>query len=146
MPMINLPYGNNEFNSDDLKEYIRQTGRSYIIQGQQNRKRADHSKPHSLDCWLRDNYATNSDTKQAVNEVVAALVNTGEFEEGHFSCPDSGRRCKGIRLTPDVNSGHETSLMLQVALHKTPVHKQQAINTPVSPVYVAGCRRPLCIQ
>ena len=26
------------------------------------------AKPSSLDCWLRDNYARNSDTKQAVNE------------------------------------------------------------------------------
>lgn len=98
MPMINLPYGNNSFDSDDLKEYIRTTGRDYIIQGQQNCKRTDHSKPHSLDCWLRDNYAKNSDTKQAVNKVIAALVNTGEFEEGLFICPDSGRRGKGIKI------------------------------------------------
>ena len=98
MPMINLPYGNNAFNSDDLKEYIRQTHEHYIIQGQQHKKRADHSKPHSLDCWLRDNYARNPDTTQAVTEVIAALVNTGEFEKGRFYCPVSGKQCKGIRL------------------------------------------------
>jgi hypothetical protein len=51
-----------------------------------------------LDCWLRDNYAQNPDTKQAVNELVDALVMTGEFEEGLFICPDSGRICKGIRI------------------------------------------------
>ena len=38
------------------------------------------------------------DTKQAVNEVIQQLVATGDFEEGCFLCPDSGRMCKGIRL------------------------------------------------
>lgn len=79
MSMIDLPYGNNSFNSDDLKEYIIRTGMDYIIQGQVACKRADHPKPHSLDCWLRDNYAKNADTKQAVNEVITALVTTGEI-------------------------------------------------------------------
>ena len=98
MPMIVLPYGNNSFNSDDLKEYIRRTGRNYMIQGQVACRRTDHPKPSSLDCWLRDNYAQYPDTKQAVNEVIDALVNTREFMEGDFICPDSGRRCKGIRI------------------------------------------------
>ncbi len=52
MPMINLPYGNNLFDSDDLKEYIRRTGKNYIIQGQTACIRVDHPKPRSLDCWL----------------------------------------------------------------------------------------------
>ena len=56
MPMIRLPYGNNEFNSDELKKYIRGIDRSYIIQGQTNCRRDNHPKPSSLDCWLRDNY------------------------------------------------------------------------------------------
>jgi hypothetical protein len=61
-------------------------------------RRAVHPKPNSLDCWLRDNYANNPDTKQAVNEVIDDLVNTGEFQQGYFICPDSRRRCKGIRI------------------------------------------------
>jgi hypothetical protein len=97
MPSINLPYGSNSFDSNDLKEYIRRTGRNYIIQGQKACRRIDHPKPNSLDCWLRDNYARNPDTKQAVNQIIADLVNTGDFAEGDFYCPDSGRRCKGIR-------------------------------------------------
>jgi hypothetical protein len=97
MPMIALPYGHNEFDSDDLKAHIKTTGRDYIIQGQTHRSRVRHRKPSSLDCWLRDNYAKNPDTNQAVNEVVAALVETGDFEEGKFTCPDSGRKSKGIR-------------------------------------------------
>lgn len=98
MPPINLPYGDSIFESSDLKEYIRQTGRDYIIQGQTQCSREEHPKPHSLDCWLRDNCTQNSDTKQAVNEVIEALVNTGDFEEGRFLCPDSARICKGIRI------------------------------------------------
>ena len=98
MPKIGLPYGDSEFDSDDLKAHIRATGRNYIIQGQKACNRRDHPKPRSLDCWLRDNYAKNPNTKQAVNEVMATLVNTGDFEEGEFICPDSGRKCKGVRL------------------------------------------------
>jgi len=64
MPLINLPYGDNSFDSSDLKEYIRGTGRNYIIQGQQACRRDQHSKPQSLDCWLRDNYAKHPDTNR----------------------------------------------------------------------------------
>lgn len=98
MPKIELPHGDNNFDSDDLKSYIETTGRDYIIQGQTACSRAKHRKPNSLDCWLRDKYAKNPDTKQAVNAVVEALVRTGGFEEGEFICPDSRRICKGIRV------------------------------------------------
>jgi hypothetical protein len=60
--------------------------------------RKDHPKPRSLDCWLRENYASHPDTKQAVNEVIDDLVGTGDFVEGKFMCPDSGHKCKGIKL------------------------------------------------
>ncbi len=104
MPLINLPHGNNSFDSNSLKQHIRTTGRNYIIQGQKSCRRIDHLKPNSLDCWLRDNYARNPDTKQAVNEVIADLVNTGDFAEGEFYCPDSGRRCKGVRIIQRENA------------------------------------------
>jgi len=104
MPRINLPYGNNTFDSNNLKEYIRATGRNYIIQGQKACRRIEHPKPNSLDCWLRDNYARNPDTKQAVNEVITDLVATGDFAEGEFYCPDSGRRCKGIIIINNENA------------------------------------------
>lgn len=96
MRMISLPYGNNEFNPEELTEFMRRTGRNYIIQGQQACRRAFHSKPSSLDCWLRDNYAQYPDTKQAVNKLISDLIETGKFEEGKFICPDSKRMCKGI--------------------------------------------------
>ena len=104
MPSINLPYGNNSFDSNSLKEHIRTTHRNYIIQSQKACRRIDHPKPNSLDCWLRDNYARNPDTKQAVNEVMADLINTRDFAEGEFYCPDSGRRCKGVRIIERENA------------------------------------------
>jgi hypothetical protein len=98
MAIINLPYGHSSFNSNDLIKHIRKTNRDYIIQGQTARSRASHPKPQSLDCWLRDNYAKNPNTKQAVNEVIEALINSGNFVKGKFICPDSKRPCKGIRI------------------------------------------------
>lgn len=99
--MIKLPYGgrNAKFDEQELIEHIRKSFRNYIIQGQQNCSLLNHTKPNSLDYWLRVNYAEESDTKQAVNEVMDQLVETGLFEiEDDLPCPDSGRPCKGIKL------------------------------------------------
>ena len=100
MPLIRLPYGDATFDSDDLVEYIRQSGRDYIVQGQVICTRENHPKPSSLDVWLRDNYSKKPDVKQASNDVMEALVSTGDFEEGKFICPDSetNTRCKGLRI------------------------------------------------
>jgi hypothetical protein len=97
--MISLPYGgrNAQFDEQDLISHINNSERDYIIQGQQQCSLANHTKPTSLDYWLRVNYAANPDTKQAVNEVVEQLVATGLFEEfDDLRCPDSGRMCKGV--------------------------------------------------
>lgn len=98
---IELPYGGEGtgFDMDDLLNHIRSSGLSYIIQGQQNYTLANHTKPSSLDVWLRTNYANNPDTRQATNEVIVSLVRTGLFREGRFVCPDSGRPgLKGIEI------------------------------------------------
>ncbi len=83
-----------------LRDHILASGRDYIIQGQQERALCKHTKPQSLDVWLRNNLPTNPNTKQATNDVVEQLVNTGLFVVGDFPCPDSpdGRICKGIGL------------------------------------------------
>ena len=95
--MIALPYG-GRFDEYDLLHHIRESGRDYIIQGQQAVRRANHTKPHSLDCWLRP-IGHNPDTKQAENSVLDALVATGLFViASDLLCPDSGTRCKGLRL------------------------------------------------
>ena len=98
--MINLSYGGH-FDEELLVHLLLNTGRDFIIQGQQACSLADHTKPASLDYWLRKNVAPNQDTKQANNEVMEALANTGLFAiEENLLCPDSGFPCKGLRLLP----------------------------------------------
>jgi len=100
-PFIELPYGEPRagFHVSQLITHIRSTGRDYIIQGQQHCTSDEHTKPQSLDMWLRRECAGRPDTCQAVNQVVDALVATGRFEvvKG-LACPNSGRRVKGLRL------------------------------------------------
>ena len=97
---IQLTFGNS-FDALDLVTHIRKSGRTYIVQGQQNHSLSKHTKPHALDVWLRTNYAVNRDTKQADNSVIRQLVGTGLFREGRFPCPDSGRLSKGIELVSE---------------------------------------------
>ncbi len=99
--MIRLPHGGYGagFDANDLVKHIAGSGRDYIIQGQNTCSLADHPKPHSLDVWLRCNFTKRMNTKQADNEVLNQLIATGLFETGQFTCPDSLRRCKGIRLS-----------------------------------------------
>ena len=96
--MINPRYGTN-FDARDLIDHIRRSRRTYIIQGQQARALSDHSKPSSLDVWMRYNGDPNKkDTKQADNDVIKQLVRTGLFSEDKFKCPDNGRMLKGIEI------------------------------------------------
>jgi hypothetical protein len=95
--MIDLPNG-GQFDARDLIAYIEESGRDYIIQGQQSSSRENHSKQLSLDYWLRQ-FAENENTKQAENSVLTALVETGLFEVvDDLECPETGWLCKGIRL------------------------------------------------
>ena len=95
--MINLSCGRS-FNEQALVRHIRQSGRNYIIQGQQEHTQAEHTKPDSLDYWLRQ-FAHNPDTKQADNDVIAQLVATGLFQESNnLRCPKTDQLCKGLIL------------------------------------------------
>lgn len=97
---IELPYGapGEGFSVGYLITYLQASNQEFIIQGQRTCSLAEHPKPHSLDVWLRKNFTSRQDRKQATNELVHEITKTGLFEEGWFTCPDSGRRCKGIRL------------------------------------------------
>ena len=88
------------FDVEDLIKHIASTGRDYIIQGQQKLSLADHTKPKSLDIWLRKQFQNKQDIKLADKDVMRDLVNTGYFIElEDMRCPDSGRMCKGLKLT-----------------------------------------------
>ena len=97
---IELPYGapGEGFSIDYLVTYLQAANKEYIIQGQRNCCLEGHPKPNSLDVWLRRNFTSRQDTKQATNDVLHEIVSTGLFREGMFTCPDSGRKCKGIKL------------------------------------------------
>ena len=98
---IELPYGGPGagFYVSELVNHIRSTGRDYIIQGQQHCTLENHTKPHSLDVWLRKRFTNRKDTTQAVNQVIADLVATGWFEvERGLICPDTGYPANGLRL------------------------------------------------
>ena len=98
---IKLPYGGPAagFRVSELVSHIRGIGSNYIIQGQQKATLVKHTKPHSLDVWLRTHYARNPDVKQAANEVLDAIVATRQFQlVRRLPCPDSGRLVKGLRL------------------------------------------------
>lgn len=96
--MIRLSYG-GFFHEHILVDHMRKHKMSHIIQGQQKCARADHTKPSSLDWWLRQ-FARNPDTKQADNRVVGDLENTGLFRVSFgLLCPDNPpRRLKGLVL------------------------------------------------
>jgi hypothetical protein len=97
---ISLPFGGvgAAFPVGTLIQHLKESGRQYIIQGQTQCIFSKHPKPHSLDFWLRREFAKNPDIKQAVNDVISQLVSTGLFEPGEFQCPDTGHLCKGIRI------------------------------------------------
>jgi hypothetical protein len=97
---IELPYGapGEGFSVSYLIIYLQASNKDFIIQGQRACCLAEHPKPSSLDVWLRKNFTSRQDTKQATNDLVQQITKTGLFEEGWFTCPDSGRKCKGIGL------------------------------------------------
>ena len=98
---INLPYGGpgSGFRVGELVAHIKASGRDYIVEGAQQVAIKDHTKPHSLDYWLRTNATTYRDTKQMVRKVVDVLVATGLFREVQRPCPNTGRFCKSLELT-----------------------------------------------
>ncbi|MDA8245937.1 hypothetical protein [Acidithiobacillus sp.] len=97
--MINLPYGGgSQFDEKDLILHIRTSGRDYIITGGCNCVLKDHTKPHSLDFWLRSK-TRNNGVRQTCQELIDDLVATGLFVKEHgLMCPDSRRPCSGVRL------------------------------------------------
>ena len=97
---IELPYGapGEGFMISYLVTYLQESRKNYIIQGQVNCSLADHPKPNSLDVWFRQHFTSRQDTKQATNALLQEILKTGLFKEGLFTCPDSGRKCKGIEL------------------------------------------------
>lgn len=99
MSTMIVPRYGTSFDARDLVAHIRKSGRTHIIQGQKACGLSDHPKPSSLDLWMRENGdPKRMNTKQADNDIVAQLVQTGLFRKGKFKCPDNGRLLKGLEI------------------------------------------------
>lgn len=96
--MIKLNYPDMAFDEQELIDFIKLSGKSYLVQGQRVIKLGNHPKSNSLDVWLRKRFPKKRDTKLADNYVIDALVETRKFIATKEYCPDSGRLCKAIRL------------------------------------------------
>ena len=101
---ISLPFGGTGagFDTDDLIEHIKSSGRNYIIQGHETVGFNELRKKQGLDAWLRTNYTNRKDTMQAVTGVITKLEETGLFRKGKFICPESGFRAQGIEFIHSV--------------------------------------------
>ncbi len=95
---IFLPYGNNEFEIEKLISYVKSLPEKYIIQGHAKCTFEEHKKKKSLDYWLRKNYVKNKDTMQAVSSVIEEIEKTGHFVKGKYMCPETGKKCGGLKL------------------------------------------------
>lgn len=103
--MIDLPHGGGaRFNEHDLVDFVLafEPPRNYIIIGASHVTLARYQKKDTLDYWLRGR-SRRRDTTQAVESVIDALVSTGLFvDEENLLCPESHRRCRGLRLSEMV--------------------------------------------
>lgn len=103
--MIDLPHGGGaRFNEHDLVDFVLsfRPARNYIIIGASHVAVTKYHKRHTLDYWLRGRCAYR-DTTQAVEGVIDALVATGLFvDEEKLLCPESHRKCRGLRLSEMV--------------------------------------------
>ena len=100
--LVRIPQaGPNAFiNIITLVREITDAGRDYIVLGETHRPLRHHTKPNSLDYWLRRRFPMHQDILLADREVIRALVATGCFAElPWLRCPDDGRLCRGLRLT-----------------------------------------------
>ena len=96
--MIELRYTGMAFDEQELIDFMKASDLQHMVQGQTIRAFEQHTKPLSLDVWLRNYFPQKRDTKLADNYVIDALVKTGKFIAKREECPKTGRRCKAIRL------------------------------------------------
>lgn len=96
--MIKLNYPDMAFDEQDLIDFIKASGKNFIIQGQQKGNYESHTKPASFDVWLRNRFPEKRYMKLTDNYVINLLVATGNFTVAKDKCPKTGRLCKSIRL------------------------------------------------
>jgi hypothetical protein len=103
---ISLPHDNNrQFHISSLIRMFIDRRITEIVQGQQHLVLANHTKPNSLDFWIRSTIANYPDVAQATNSVIDQVCGTGLFERAQVTCQDNQNICNGIRLV-DIPGGH----------------------------------------
>jgi hypothetical protein len=87
---------------DSLIHFFRENG-GQVVLGAVKAIFKEHNKTSSLEYWLRLNGAQNRNQMQAESLLVDKLLSTGYFEAAMLPCPETGRRCKGIKLRRPVS-------------------------------------------
>lgn len=98
---INLPYGGPGagFKVAELITLLQQRNVDFIIVGSQYVILADHTKPASLDVWLRMKVSKSySNTRQACVKVINDLIGTGLFVIEKKRCDVTKRPCDALVL------------------------------------------------
>ena len=99
MEEIILPHANNAtIPIQDLIAHFRKNNLNFMIIGSTQVAFQNHSKPNSLDIWLRSHPNVNNyrDTCQSVNNVISQLIKHESFSLGLRKCPKSKRICKAL--------------------------------------------------
>jgi hypothetical protein len=103
--VIDLPHGGGaRISEHELVDFVLafRPPRNYIILGASHVALAKYHKKNTLDYWLRGR-SRYRDTAQAVESVIDALVATGLFaDEEKLLCPESHKKCRGLRLSEMV--------------------------------------------
>ncbi|MBE9610855.1 hypothetical protein [Chitinilyticum piscinae] len=97
MSRISFIYSSGDFDINELVAWVKGSGRTYVIIGGDNTTFDTHSKPGSLDYWLRSK-SSSKDVRQSCAELIAKIVDTGLFVEAQDICPETERLCNSLRL------------------------------------------------
>lgn len=88
------------FEITDLLNELKKRKTDFIIIGAMKATLKNHTKPHSLDYWLRElSFVTQNNTMQATKEVQNSIVNTGRFYLEKRRCPVTSNYCNALVKT-----------------------------------------------
>jgi len=95
---IQYEYAPGSFDVEELEEWVKSSGRGYVIIGGVNKRFVEHQRPDSLDYWLRAR-SSRPDVRQATIAVVARITATGRFRRERQHWPDERRPRDALVLT-----------------------------------------------
>lgn len=96
---IELPYSIKlpSFLLEQLIKEFQKRKTDFMIIGAQNHSLTKHTKPESLDYWLRNlKQVKQKNTRQACSKLINDLLGSGLFIFDKRRCPVSGKLCNAI--------------------------------------------------